>query len=72
LGTDNNLRYTVSQGPGRPIRVAKNAYNLRKIQGVTANGVENQILQLVDRDEQILAECSHGDDGGGFCDERAR
>ena len=36
------------------------AHNLRKIKGVAADGVEDQILQLVDSGEQILAERSHG------------
>jgi hypothetical protein len=36
------------------------AYNLRKIERVTANGVEDQILQLVDGAEQVLAQGSHG------------
>lgn len=53
----------VSLGRQESIRRMKNAYNLRKIQGITADGVEDKILQLVDGAEQILAEGSHGDGG---------
>jgi hypothetical protein len=35
-------------------------YNLGEIEGVIANGVEDQVLQLVDGDEQILTESCHG------------
>lgn len=43
-------------------------YNLRQVQRVITNSIEGQILQLVDGDEEILAEGSHG---GGCCtDER--
>jgi hypothetical protein len=34
-------------------------HNLRQIERVAANGVEHQVLQLVDRGEQILAEGRH-------------
>lgn len=36
-------------------------YNLWQIQGVVANGVEDEILELVDGAEQILAESCHCD-----------
>lgn len=34
-------------------------YNLREIKRVAANSVEDEILQLVDCDEQVLAEGCH-------------
>jgi hypothetical protein len=36
------------------------AYNLREIEGVIANGVEDQVLQLIDGPQQVVAERSHG------------
>jgi hypothetical protein len=33
--------------------------NLRKIQRIIADGVEDQILQLVDHAEQVFSESSH-------------
>jgi hypothetical protein len=39
------------------------AYNLWQVEGIGADGVEDQVLQLVDSREQILAESSHGDRG---------
>lgn len=52
-------------------------YNLWQIQGVVANGVEDQILELVDGAEQILAESCHCDgveswETTGVAKERAR
>lgn len=34
-------------------------YNLRQIERVVANGVEDQVLQLVDGRQQVVAESSH-------------
>lgn len=34
-------------------------YNLRKVQTIIADGVEDQILQLVDYPKQILSKGSH-------------
>ena len=52
-------------------------YNLWQIQGVVANGVEDQVLELVDGAEQILAESCHCDgieswETTGVAKERAR
>ena len=38
---------------------AGGAHNLRKIQGIIANGVEDEILQLVDHAEKILTKSCH-------------
>lgn len=35
-------------------------YNLGQIERVVANGVEDQVLQLVDGRQQVVAEGSHG------------
>ena len=37
------------------------AYNLRQIKGIIADGVEDEVLQLVDRRQQVVAEGSHDD-----------
>lgn len=39
------------------------AHNLWEVKGVAADGVEDQILQLVDGGEQVLAQGSHGNGG---------
>ena len=36
------------------------AYYLREIEGVIANSVEDQVLQLIDSPQQVVAERSHG------------
>jgi hypothetical protein len=41
-------------------REMSGAHNLGEVEGVAADGVEDQVLQLVDSGEQILAERSHG------------
>lgn len=38
-------------------------YDLGQVEGVAADGVEDQILQLVDGAEEVLAEGSHDDEG---------
>lgn len=40
--------------------IARGAYNLGQVERVVANGVEDQVLQLVDGRQQVIAECSHG------------
>lgn len=35
------------------------AYNLGEIKRVVANGVEDKVLQLVDRRQEVVAQCSH-------------
>ena len=35
------------------------AYNLREVKRVVADGVEDQVLQLVDGAEEVIAESSH-------------
>lgn len=35
-------------------------YNLGKIQAVSANGVEDQVLQLIHNAKQVIAESCHG------------
>lgn len=58
LGADNNLdRGEQMRRAGR--QHERGAYNLRQVQRVVSNGVEDQVLKLVDGDEQILAEGSH-------------
>lgn len=42
-------------------------YNLREIQGVVADCIEYEILQLVDDRQQVVAEGSHGS-GCAMCD----
>jgi hypothetical protein len=44
----------------------QDAYNLGQVQRVIANGIENQVLELVDGGEQVLAEGGH-DFGCGWC-----
>jgi hypothetical protein len=41
-------------------------YNLRQVQGIISNSVENKILQPVDHVEELLAQRSHGV-GGAVC-----
>lgn len=43
----------------------RSTHNLRKIETIIADGVEDEILQLVDSGQQILAESSHGGGLGG-------
>jgi hypothetical protein len=41
-------------------------YNLRQVQRIISNSVENEVLQPVDHVEELLAQRSHGV-GGGVC-----
>lgn len=41
-------------------RRAMRAYNLREVERIVANRVEDQVLQLVDGGQQVVTECSHG------------
>lgn len=52
-----------SEDKGRQICTT---HNLGEIEGIAANGVEHQVLQLVDRVEQIFAEGRHCSDLGSF------
>lgn len=47
------------------------SHNLWKVEGVAADGVEDQVLQLVDSGEQILAERSHGYGAARFSESKA-
>lgn len=38
------------------LRQSKRTYDLRQVEGVIADGVENKILKLVDSDKQIISE----------------
>lgn len=49
----------VSKTPTTWQQNGQGAYDLWQVQGVVANGVEDEVLKLVDGDEQILAEGSH-------------
>ena len=35
-------------------------YNLWEIQGIVADRIEDQILELVDHSKQVLSQCRHG------------
>jgi hypothetical protein len=37
------------------------AYYLRQIQRIVADSVEDEVLQLVDRCQQVIAQSRHGD-----------
>jgi hypothetical protein len=62
LGPDDDLRRELldldERGQGRE---ETETHNLREIKRVIADGVEDQVLQLVDGAEQVLAEGCHGD-----------
>lgn len=51
------MEKTTSEGK---LQENRGAYNLRKIQGVIANGIENQVLQFVDNSQEIFPERRHG------------
>ncbi len=77
LGSDDNLEDGMSFTRTGVGRKSGRAYNLGQIERVVADGVEDEILQLVDGAEQVVAEGSHGDEGGdksrrGAKQERAR
>lgn len=40
-------------------------YDLREIQGIITNGVEDQVLKFVDDVQEVLAECRHIEPGCG-------
>lgn len=42
------------------LKTKRGSYNLREIQAVIADGVEDQILQLIDYSQQIFPESCHG------------
>lgn len=42
------------------------AYNLGQVKGIVADGVEDEILQLVDDTQKILSERRHGAEVAGY------
>lgn len=55
-----NQQYYMQLVPFRYIlRQSKRTYDLRQVEGVIADGVENKILKLVDSDKQIISEWGH-------------
>jgi hypothetical protein len=39
---------------------ARHTYNLRQVQGIISNRVENEVLEPVDNVEELLTQRSHG------------
>jgi hypothetical protein len=55
-----SLRRPIEISARAPFHVLRGkAYNLRQIQRVIADGVEDQVLQPVDYVEKFISKCSH-------------
>ena len=52
----NNVQKGIMLGwPYLPSRIRR-THDLRKIQGIVANGIEDQILQLINYSQQVLTQ----------------